>query len=478
MTSEPRQPDIDRLTREEPFVRQLALALMAQDAEDVVQQTYRRALQKRSDGVRSPRKWLARIARNVTHNIRRDQERRIEREGRAAPHELVPSSAELMEREERRRSLVRAVDALDPPLRTVVLLRYFEGLPPKQIARELGLPVTTVWNRLRRALALLRADLEREYGDTRAWLLPLAPAASVRGQPIPSSTMASAGVTLMSTNTKILTFAGVLAAAVLAVVTSGAGKRDPSVPTPSQDSVCATRLRPDAAVAKEEPIASGPREEAAGAIETVDAPATGALSVRVLYDDQPLADVGVRLFSVGALDPLYDSLLGRTDRDGRTLFASLPPGSHRIWTDRRRMNATFERAQVTTGETTEFEMRLPPGIVIPGVTCAGTVTGTEGYPAARAKVSVGERDTLTWFETRSDDEGEYRLDGLPAGEFTIEARLDDGGTAEAELCGDRGHLEEKCNRRLKPTCFGDRFAVRMSSCWFDGELQAAQAPAK
>jgi predicted AAA+ superfamily ATPase len=83
-----RRPGPPALLAEEPFVRSPARALAAtDDADDVAQQ-----------------------AHNVAANLRRGQRRRQERERRAAAHERVPSSSELMEREERRGALVRAVD--------------------------------------------------------------------------------------------------------------------------------------------------------------------------------------------------------------------------------------------------------------------------------------------------------------------------------------------------------------------------------
>src|SRR5262249_55671586 len=47
--------------------------------------------------------------------------------------------------------------------REVVLLRYFEDLPPRAIARRLGLPVETVKTRQKRALAQLRARLQPRW---------------------------------------------------------------------------------------------------------------------------------------------------------------------------------------------------------------------------------------------------------------------------------------------------------------------------
>ena len=65
------EDDIQRLLAEEPFVRALAQHLVVDDADEVVQQTYLRALQHDGNGVHEPRNWLARIVRNVAANLRR-----------------------------------------------------------------------------------------------------------------------------------------------------------------------------------------------------------------------------------------------------------------------------------------------------------------------------------------------------------------------------------------------------------------------
>jgi RNA polymerase sigma factor (sigma-70 family) len=196
-----RPPDLhlQALLAEEPFVRALACALAAHDADDVAQQTWLIALQRRGP-VHQPRSWLRRIATNVAANLARGDRHRMQRERAAAARERVPSSAELMEREERRGALVRAVDRLPVDLREVVLLRWFEGLPPHRIAAELGLPPSTVWNRLRSALQRLRQRLDQEHdGDRRVWLLPLLP---VRTRPAaPALPLLLAGVSTMTTKT-------------------------------------------------------------------------------------------------------------------------------------------------------------------------------------------------------------------------------------------------------------------------------------
>src|SRR5262245_27996747 len=198
--------DVEALLAEEPFLRGLARALAARDGDDVAQDTWLLALQQRGP-VHQPRSWLARIATNVAANLARGDRRRAQRERAAAVREQLPSSAELMEREERRAALVRAVDRLPVELREVVLLRWFEGLAPRRIAAELGLPLSTVWNRLRRALQRLRERLDAEHGgDHRAWLLPLLPllpAPAPAGHAAPALPSLLAGVSIMTTKTKV-----------------------------------------------------------------------------------------------------------------------------------------------------------------------------------------------------------------------------------------------------------------------------------
>lgn len=60
---------------------------------------------------------------------------------------------------ELRARLLAAVEAFDEPYRSVLRLRFFEDLPPTQIAERLALPVETVRTRLKRALVRVQAHL-------------------------------------------------------------------------------------------------------------------------------------------------------------------------------------------------------------------------------------------------------------------------------------------------------------------------------
>lgn len=120
------------------------------------------------------RGWLAAILRRQLAGKRRADYRRVLREQLAARPESVPSVATTVVRFEVQRGVANAVLALGEPYRTAVLLRFWDGLSPKAIARQLDVPVETVRTRLKRGLTMLRERLDREHGgDRHAWLVPV-----------------------------------------------------------------------------------------------------------------------------------------------------------------------------------------------------------------------------------------------------------------------------------------------------------------
>lgn len=159
------------------FVARVARRLLAADeVDDAVQETMVAALENPPPAHVPLRAWLARVARNVSIDRLRRAVRRRRHERAAARAGTAPSTGALAERVAWQQRIVAAVLALDAPHRTVVLLRYYEDLPPRRIASRLGIPVNTVRSRLRRAHALLRGKLDREHGGRAAWstaFLPL-----------------------------------------------------------------------------------------------------------------------------------------------------------------------------------------------------------------------------------------------------------------------------------------------------------------
>ena len=171
--------DAERLLRHTGWLRELAYSILgdAHQAEDVVQDACLVALEHGPDEPddRGLRAWLGQVARNLARTYRRRDGRRELRERLAASKETTASVADSVERVAAQRALVEAVLALDESGRDVVVLRYFEGLPPRVIASRLGISGSAVRTRLSRALAKLRARLEvDEARGGRSWALLLA----------------------------------------------------------------------------------------------------------------------------------------------------------------------------------------------------------------------------------------------------------------------------------------------------------------
>ncbi len=126
-------PQAEALLSEGDFVRAIAHSLLSDEgeAEDVVQETWLTVLRHRPRISRNAQGWLRRVVTNRVRQDGRSAGRRAAREKLSARSERVPSAAEIAEREAIRASVVRAVLALEEPYRSVILLRYYEDLPPR-----------------------------------------------------------------------------------------------------------------------------------------------------------------------------------------------------------------------------------------------------------------------------------------------------------------------------------------------------------
>ncbi|MGE0190475.1 MAG: sigma-70 family RNA polymerase sigma factor [Planctomycetota bacterium] len=114
--------------------------------------------------------WLHVVVRRLSLRRLRSEARRRQREQVVARSERQPSSRDQLDRLEQERRLIDAIAALAEPHREVIVLRYFEGFAPREIAKRLDAPVATVKSRLVRALTKLREALDREHGGHRSWV--------------------------------------------------------------------------------------------------------------------------------------------------------------------------------------------------------------------------------------------------------------------------------------------------------------------
>ncbi|MDH3591565.1 MAG: sigma-70 family RNA polymerase sigma factor, partial [Planctomycetota bacterium] len=150
------------------FVRGLARKLAGDTHEDVAQEAWLAALEKPPRHRANVRGWLARVVRNKALMARRAAGRRAVRERSARRTAATVPTDEAVGRLELHELLVRETLALREPYRTALILRYFDGLTPTEIAVRLDVPRRTVETRLRRALAQLRERLDGVCGHA-AW---------------------------------------------------------------------------------------------------------------------------------------------------------------------------------------------------------------------------------------------------------------------------------------------------------------------
>ena len=182
------QPEV--LLRESTWLQALAEGIVHDEhaAKDVVQATFLRALTHPPRSAGALRAWLGQVTRRFAYRTGDRARWGRRREEAAARAEAQPSASDLVTRASLHRAVVDAVLALDEPQRATVLMRFFEDLPPREIAKRHGVPVATVRSRLRRALDRLRDTLDRTAGGREAWMsglgittAPLAVAAGSAG---------------------------------------------------------------------------------------------------------------------------------------------------------------------------------------------------------------------------------------------------------------------------------------------------------
>jgi RNA polymerase sigma-70 factor (ECF subfamily) len=236
-----REPAPESLLQHADFLRALARSILhdEQAAEDVAQEAILAA--GRRPGVRA---WLGAVAKNLAVSRLRADRRRARRELAAARPEAHGNVPEAVARLEAQQRVVEAVLGLEPPYREIVLERFFYERPVPEVAERLGVPVATARTRLRRALATLKARLERRLGPAA-----LGAALTLLAGP---GEAALAGVILMSTKAKVAAALVLIAAAAWMLISGGAhppagqrgaAGRSEAVTTPDAPPVASSEAR-------------------------------------------------------------------------------------------------------------------------------------------------------------------------------------------------------------------------------------------
>lgn len=433
---------------DQTWLKRVARKLVARDAdaEDLAQDVAVRALESGGTVATSGRGWLARVAFRERARTSRVDGARRRREAASEHRGTVDPVDETLERIALQRTIARLVLDLPPAQREVVVLRFWEDLPPRKIAKRLGLELEACKSRLKRGLAALRSGLDdASDGDRTRWLTALAPLAfprvthlaSTGGRMAAESARAPLGVAPSIAGVALLSTAVLKFAVPLAVVTGvvlfsvqrgGAGD---SV-VANSETEAASRADAASSLATVAPVAddrtaidsdSGARAAAAGTSDAPVAPdvapgSSGTLVVRGrLVDAHGAALADLAVGDVASDEP---TALTTTDADGE--FEIDADGAVRAGVVDDEWTTVLAASPVPA--TSEVRVTA---VAAPAITLAGRVVDGWGAPVEGASVElltpIGRQRHVaydldhsvprTW-RTESDEDGAFRIDVAPS----------------------------------------------------------------
>ncbi len=414
--------DPDDLLAHADFLRNLVRSLVADhsNVDDIVQQTWLTALTHPPQDRSRLRSWLRIVTRNFARLARRDARRRRQLEERAQRASIAEATDVLAERERARQDVLRALSSLSEGYRVVVVLRFYDDLPPREIAVRLGLPVETVKTRLQRALQLMRRQLDATHGsDRNAWCLLLLPLldSSPGSRPTIQRGSGRRAEPWFSAGRK--TPAVVAAAVILVGVGAGVWKltQDESEATRPIDVVGSAR--PGAGLDAAETARVNAMAGSSSATEDpLDArshreslrPDLGSLVVSIAWEDgTPAAGVSAAVVPAGDWVLVYGDLLDRvTGEDGILRVDNVIPGDVDVWIDR----GLHARARIAPGTQTSCALMISPGIRVEGM-----ITDEAGHPLSGADIVYcpsGLEDSPARL-ARSESDGSFRLRSISGG---------------------------------------------------------------
>jgi RNA polymerase sigma-70 factor (ECF subfamily) len=438
------RPAIDpaALLAEATWVDRLARGLVRDDAaaRDLVQETWLAALRAPPVADGRLRPWLARVLLNFARQKKRGDLRRASREAIAARPERQPPVSEAAERVEAQRALAEALSVLEEPLKSTVVLRFFDGLSPSEIAKRQGVPAGTVRWRLHRALDELRERLGRGFdgGPSGSWALVLLPL--LKRPPLAEIAAGSAAAVVQG----VIMTNGILklgiAAAVVGAASLGVWYANDRSPTPLAPAVA---NEPAATPASLEPpppgdqrLVSAAPEAARASAAVAPAPTAHAAvdpaepahpSITVVearfLDEQEHPVEGVRLaltslgtgHAAGSDDPATVSsppvvLSGADGRARVEVNIGQQPTSAAVQATHDGLATHFSNAALEPGKTEYLgDIHLAPGGSV-----AGFVLDEKGAPVRGAQVQVVSPE-MTRDVEESRRLGPYSSESHPVG---------------------------------------------------------------
>lgn len=462
-------PDTSALIEHASFVRALAFGVLGRDdlTDDALQETYLAALRRPAAPDGRLRAWLGSVGRRRALDLYRGESARRRHEASAPPARSSAAPDVLVERAELGRRMAQAVLALDAPYRDALLLRYYEGLAPREIARRLRLPVETVRTHVKRGIARLRDVLDADGQGRERWLAGIGalvddPSAGGGPSAVPSREPACESLV-----TKSALMAVAAASAVVGVIVGlGLLRRRPESDGASTGFVPAmAAVDPSGAALGAPgggpPLPSSPPVSPAGdSLRPAPkgppkvAPAEPPFVVAVTANGSAPA-AGAR---VVVLVPGEPTRRVTTDESGRASFELARDATARVFVEAKGMaSRTFEYLATAKWRAQPFPVPLESGGAVDG----RVVDAKTGAPIAGARIlsagggSIGTRSNSggesSYGETLTDGNGRYHLEGLPRDWIvTLSALAPRYGRADTSVIVDRSDGATASELRLEP----------------------------
>lgn len=133
--------------------------------EDVLQETFLKALLALKDSHTNMRAWLYLTARNFCYNLLKREKRLVYGEETGRADEEAEDLLEQILKKEQSRRLQSALDKLSKPQREVLMLQYFGGFRQREIAAMMQITPANVRVLAHRAKKELKSILEVREDD-------------------------------------------------------------------------------------------------------------------------------------------------------------------------------------------------------------------------------------------------------------------------------------------------------------------------
>ncbi len=418
---------LDELLDESSWVRRVAYGLLrdSHEAEDVAQEVLAAAYRQQPTASGAHlRAWLRTVTRRKVATKVQVERNRTFAERQAARAESADAS--VADRVALHKLLGSAVDELPPLLGEAVLLRYFDGLTSRQVARKLGVTREAARQRVSRGLKLLRLRLDRDADPDdpqrgrELWSTALV---GTLGLPNSGPIFAAAPLVLMSLKAKALLAmtAACVAAIFLARPPGGADTVEPRGFGVSQGST-GDLEGGTAALSGTLTVAGSAPEHSREVIPASAQTEAGRwLQIRTQSGDPPLNARAAWVDNQGASHPIEVSRTGLADM-------AAVPARERVWVCADGNVPGFVDL-VPERAITEYE--LDPALVVPGI-----LIEDGGIPRARTTLEVRwigpfeeELDadgapekmrramgfSYQLLDLQPDGQGRFRVPGIPSG---------------------------------------------------------------